>query len=182
VWKISDLGFPTLIKGISNGASPEASVSQSYRAPELFEPKSRHSQWSDIWALGCIFYEMLVLKKAFGSEIDILRYSKSRTKLRISYSLPVHEEAKGFVSQVLHKMLAKEPKSRPTAVILRETFGSYDGDSSTESPREVAVIDDACSAHSDYGKRLGSLLIDNFSGIGNLWRYNKFSSSAPVPM
>jgi hypothetical protein len=25
-------------------------------------------------------------------------------------------------------------------------------------------------------------LIDNFSGIGNLWRYNKFSSSAPVPM
>ena len=118
-------------------------VSQCYRAPELFELKPRYCQWSDVWALGCILYDMLVLKRPFKSEVDILRYSKSRTQLRISYSLPINETTKGFVSKVIHNMLPKRPKGQPIAVLLIDTFGSILGSKSfgDHSATTVGMVD-----------------------------------------
>jgi len=42
----------------------------SYLAPEVCEGQP-YDKRTDIWALGCVLYEMMVLKKAFGAKVSI---------------------------------------------------------------------------------------------------------------
>jgi serine/threonine protein kinase len=52
----------------------------SYLAPELCEGQP-YGKRTDIWALGCVLYEMMVLKKAFGAEVSIASMCRHWTQM-----------------------------------------------------------------------------------------------------
>src|SRR5579859_3026835 len=75
-WKIADFGIS------AEGTSDAAHTTQysrgtpSYRAPELLmDAKKTYTNKVDIWALGCILYEIAFNQKAFGGDIGVYQYA-----------------------------------------------------------------------------------------------------------
>jgi NIMA (never in mitosis gene a)-related kinase len=65
VWKLTDFGIsgPALSKGVTTKFSRGTPC---YRAPELLDEQARFTEKVDIWALGCILYEVATGDKAFS--------------------------------------------------------------------------------------------------------------------
>jgi len=53
--------------------------SNGYRAPELIGETSWFNQKSDIWCLGCIFYELSTGKPAFRSDFEVFEFRSPET-------------------------------------------------------------------------------------------------------
>ena len=105
-----------------------------YRAPELIqndiEPLSKYTNKVDIWALGCILFELLFAKKAFASDFAVRDYSQNNTSSWKRLELPFEQDTildkteKIFVSRMIHKMLELDVSKRPAAVLLQRQFHS----------------------------------------------------------
>jgi serine/threonine protein kinase len=118
-WKITDFGFTT--KGTSTHAEPcpDGNGSVGYRAPEIIPGKALLTNKVDIWALGCILFEVAKGNKAFGSDGAVREYAVSRTPLK-SF-LPINENEKELCG-FLERMLNVDASQRPTAEALRREF------------------------------------------------------------
>lgn len=107
VIKLGDFGISKVLDGTIDMAKTVIGTPY-YMSPELCENQPYGMQ-SDVWALGCILYEMCVLKHAFdatnicGLIFKIL--NGSYPPISDQYS----EDLRGLVS----KMLSREPKDRP---------------------------------------------------------------------
>jgi serine/threonine protein kinase len=87
-------------------------------SPELFKNKP-YSYKSDVWALGCVMYEMCNLRHAFdaqsinGLAVKILK--GSYPPINTVYSKPLRD--------LITKMLQVKPSMRPTIIdILNKSF------------------------------------------------------------
>lgn len=94
----------------------DATGTPSYRAPELLRGIDfTYTNKVDIWALGCIFYELLFGRKAFAGDFAVREYSSSPEKLDI----PITSTILGNVSKwretikaILHKTFDRIPSNR----------------------------------------------------------------------
>ena len=89
-WKIADFGF-TCPGSSSLDYSSSKRGTDAYRAPELLRGSKQFSRKSDIWALGCILYEMCMRKKAFRGDWEISDWVAGSTEPNISippYRIP----------------------------------------------------------------------------------------------
>jgi serine/threonine protein kinase len=84
---------------------------------------------ADIWALGCILYELVNRKKLFADDYRV--YSYSMEYLYFKQALEIHIECnhvlidqstKSFLSDIIHEMLQIDTSRRPTAKELYEVF------------------------------------------------------------
>ncbi|XP_053185055.1 serine/threonine-protein kinase Nek1-like [Scomber japonicus] len=89
-----------------------------YLSPEMYEKKPYNNK-SDIWALGCVLYEMCTLKPAF----EVEPWEQPRTKiLRGSYP-PVSDHYSQELRSLLNQLLKRDPEERPSvSSILEEPF------------------------------------------------------------
>lgn len=89
-----------------------------YMSPELFKNKP-YSYKSDVWALGCVLYEMCNLRHAFDAQsINGLAVKI----LRGSYP-PINTQYSKQLRDLIGKMLQIKPSNRPTIVdILNKSF------------------------------------------------------------
>jgi len=115
-WKIADFGL-----ACSATMTPQTTTSgrgkQGYRPPELFkEPKSSFTQGVDLFALGCVFYELVFGKKAFSSDLEILQHYISNSDYSSSTITPawmtVILPSDFPLSKILNKMLARDFRAR----------------------------------------------------------------------
>jgi|SRR5277367_3205256 len=126
-WKIADFGLT------SEGSSQKACSTRysrgtpGYRAPELLREDGKYTNKVDIWALGCILYELVFETKAFQSDWDV-QYSKCNDSLRERLRLLTETErnpdmtAKSFASKIMCEMLDIDPSKRPSAEQVHRIF------------------------------------------------------------
>jgi len=114
----------------------------TYRAPEL-RPNKKFNNKVDIWAVGCIFYEVVFLQKAFSSDYDVASFvqrKESTTSDGLGFPFdsgifrnirngcgsetPEFEPLKAIIQQVIGDTLNIDPLARPSARDFNSTFKS----------------------------------------------------------
>lgn len=163
-WKIADFGLSA--EGTSQRAQTThyARGTPSYRAPETVKDE-KYTNKVDIWAMGCILYELAFRKKAFNSDMAVLSYHFSKTGPEIPLEmaldpsgkvmLPVTTAATQKVGNAIYAMLELEPTKRPSADYLVDIFGSVDVFGSVETRLHKVVRLAQTSATHGCGVMLG---------------------------
>jgi serine/threonine protein kinase len=98
----------------------------SFRAPELLHEDAKFNNKIDIWAMGCILYEIIFRKKAFSNDFAVLSYAHGLPGLGDLQipdppNLPFDWLS---IETILRQTLAVDPKARPSAQQLVQRFKS----------------------------------------------------------
>ena len=104
--KVSTMN-PSLIKKNKSAMTP------CYTAPELFQEEGKYSFKSDLWALGCIMYELAVGQVPFFDD----SIGKLITKIihdKVNFNKKELSNYSDDFIDVLKKLLIKEPNERAT--------------------------------------------------------------------
>ncbi len=116
VWKIADFGLSA--EGMSQRAysTQRARGTQCYRAPELLSETSIVSRKSDIWAFGCILFELVFPLKAFKNDFQVFQFAASRSRPTFP-SLPegIDQRSRVYLEQSLFSALDIAWWKRPSA-------------------------------------------------------------------
>ena len=115
--KLGDFGIAKIMDGTTEYAKTCIGTPY-YLSPEVWENKP-YSNKSDIWALGCVLYEMATLKHAF--ETGCLKNLMLKI-LKGSYP-PISNRYSGEMRQLIDALLRKIPEDRPSLnTVLRKPF------------------------------------------------------------
>ena len=107
--KLGDFGISRMMKSFNEYANTFAGTPY-YMSPEVLKQEGYNFK-SDIWSLGCIFYELLMLERPYsGRSIMALLY-----KIVEEEPPQLSEIFSSEVRNLSKKMLEKDPKLRPTA-------------------------------------------------------------------
>jgi serine/threonine protein kinase len=125
-WKIVDFGICCEATSSKLNTSRLSRGTACYRAPEIIREQSVYNNKVDIWALGCIFYEILSGVQLFSSDWATREYAASR-KLELPVPWPawyLYQLKNG--SETVHKqllsLLSIKPSDRPSAREVRQEF------------------------------------------------------------
>ena len=101
--------------------SKQARGTPCYRAPELLDPDPVFSNKVDIFALGCILFELVSWgRKAFESDWHVHEY-RTRDQLYLSFC-EIDDYWKSRFQDEVYQMLAVDRTDRPSAVKLQQRF------------------------------------------------------------
>ncbi|XP_046686536.1 LOW QUALITY PROTEIN: serine/threonine-protein kinase Nek8-like [Homalodisca vitripennis] len=105
--KVGDFGISKVMS--TKGQAQTVLGTPYYISPEMCEGK-QYDHKSDIWALGCILYEMACLQKTFqGNNLPVL----VNKIMKGTYDPVPNVYSEGLRNLVMH-LLQKEPNARPT--------------------------------------------------------------------
>ncbi|XP_038075513.1 serine/threonine-protein kinase Nek8-like [Patiria miniata] len=107
VVKIADFGISKILSSKSKAFTVVGTP--CYISPELCEGKP-YNQKSDIWAVGCVLYELLTLKRAF--EADNL--PALVMKIMRGSIAPISDRYTDYLKRLLLQMLHLDPDKRPS--------------------------------------------------------------------
>ena len=97
----------------------------SYRAPELLNESPVYTRKVDIWALGCILFELSTTKKAFRGDWHVREYAVAKQTLQFDPIIPL---AKGWpfpTYECIHDLLQLDWSQRPKASFILHRVRSY---------------------------------------------------------
>jgi serine/threonine protein kinase len=121
-WKLTDFGISAEATS-SLLSTTQSRGTSSYRAPELLKEEARFNKQVDIWALGCVLYELATGKRAFRGDWAVLDYSRG------SIEAPTVPNELAFchhhITETVHELLDKEAKQRPNASGICNLLLSY---------------------------------------------------------
>ncbi|XP_064385824.1 serine/threonine-protein kinase Nek8-like [Halichondria panicea] len=110
VLKIGDFGISKVLSSKITSAQTVVGT-PCYISPEICEGKM-YAKKSDIWALGCILYEMTTLKKAFeGPNLPVLVLKIMQASAAL---VPIDSSYSQRLDKLIHHLLQKKPENRPS--------------------------------------------------------------------
>jgi serine/threonine protein kinase len=128
-WKITDFGLSA--EGSSRRAHTTryARGTASYRAPELLN-QGGYNNKVDIWALGCILYELVARKQAFSGDHNVFLYGLPGGESQLNppeFSPTFNAQTKCVLLELLHAMLQVDGTSRPSTKDILEALPMGNG-------------------------------------------------------
>lgn len=124
-WKVADFGLTAEATSNRAHATKDARGTQCYRAPELVQEYSHYNNKVDIFAMGCILFELATGgQKAFAGDIVVYQYSENRSKLEIPFDT-THKPSEVDLSRIIRAMLEIDGSRRPPASALKADFAQY---------------------------------------------------------
>lgn len=103
-WKLADFGI-SKDESRQNTATWTGSGTLDYRAPEVFVD-GRENLLSDLYALGCVLYELRTGRPPFADHKDIRRAHE------VEIPAPI-DDIDPRLDRLIHHLLAKQPAVRP---------------------------------------------------------------------
>ena len=138
-WKLADFGFTAAVRLSEMTTGVHAKGTQGYRAPEVLQNSATFNQEADIWALGCIFHELVTHRKAFESDFDVQRYAQVRQPFKVPPISFHYADSAQFFDATLKKTLQIETAERPSASSLLFDCRKFDDElHSYEDPAPVS--------------------------------------------
>jgi hypothetical protein len=123
VWKLADFGLTCETTSKTFESTELARGTPGYRAPELLkEGEYKYNTKADIWAMGCILFELVVGKKQFSSDLAVIEHYRSERDVDVSTSITFSEASMNQFSHVIGELLQFDPKARPSAQNLVDEF------------------------------------------------------------
>jgi serine/threonine protein kinase len=83
----------------------------SYRAPELLDCESgqpgEYTNKVDMWAVGCILYELVLRRKAFPSDWGVFQYKACGKEFDVTIGLEIipEERKREFIVKITKELL-----------------------------------------------------------------------------
>lgn len=149
-WKLADFGTTTEATSKNLNTTRNGRGTAGYRAPEILADDARFNNKADIWALGCVVYELCTGERVFTSDWSVLQYPLSSdlklpapwpsdSQRRLSYLL--------FLQAKFQAMLQLDPSQRPRAIDLYWAWSLALKDTKICCPR--AATDDSDDLDAD---------------------------------
>jgi serine/threonine protein kinase len=124
-WKIGDFGLTVSGTSKSLITTKEAKGTACYRAPELVRNDPKYNNKADIWAIGCITYELTTEERAFSGDMETYLLTDQEKKL--PENLVLDDGPKQLISQIIRQCLLIEPNERPTTKSIGNWLKAYLG-------------------------------------------------------
>jgi serine/threonine protein kinase len=116
-WKIGDFHLTTIGDG-ETFPSSHGRGTPGYRAPELVAREiGRYSYKVDIFAMGCILFQLLKQERAFDDDLEVFTATRQQEypDLGRKPSFVASEATFDFLNTLIRQMLSFNPTVRPTA-------------------------------------------------------------------
>jgi len=116
---------------------------ECYRAPELIIGTD-YTNKVDVWAIGCILYELVFSRRPFDSDYAARRYAESGNEFEVPCTSISHiseEKTTKFITQIIPELLKVDAMERPSARLIYERFISWRSDISTiQTDRTIGLV------------------------------------------
>ena len=111
ILKLGNFGITKVIANISKTNVESSGGIPYYMSPEVAEKKERYGQKSDVWACGCVMYELLTLRHVFDAE-DLVSLAVG---IALQSNEDVPEDYSDEICQLMNEMLMKDTSKRLSA-------------------------------------------------------------------
>ena len=124
MWKLADFGLS--IEGSSQDLPTKySSGTPGYRAPELMDSNGNPAMYNnkvDIWAMGCILYELATGIRPFKSDWEVLNHRFSGKNINVVLDDMFDTHSVEIITKDIVDMLQVDPADRPSASFLSNEF------------------------------------------------------------
>jgi hypothetical protein len=147
VWKLVDFGLTSEATSRTLITSKEAKGSGGYRPPDMItDDKPTFNSKTDIWALGCILYELVVGRRLFLDDWKVYRYTQS-PHLLLPIGALVNVGWATTLQRLILQMLQIDPSNRLSAFEMLKQFAFHYEFQSRGSDLESCVLPEANFPH-----------------------------------
>jgi serine/threonine protein kinase len=111
VWKIADFGIAQQGTSRTPLITTSSRGTASYRAPELLTDSPIYTNKVDIWAFGCIAFEIFTGRKRFGSDWEV--QNLAQTMPSISKLTPIEVDVEKSIIKLIEETSRIDWTARP---------------------------------------------------------------------
>ena len=149
-WKLTDFGLTMDGSSQVGHVTRYSRGSECYRAPEILFG-NQYTNTVDIWAIGCVLFELVFGAKAFLNDFAVSRYADSGQDFPVP-PIPddVSDESKRqFLTGVIRELLQIDGSRRPSARSLFDRFVTWELRESAGEDIDLAAVTTSTEASSD---------------------------------
>jgi len=129
LWKLADFGLSVEGSSKTNRLTTSAKGTPGYRSPELLDfvpgESAQHTNRVDIWAMGCILYQLVTGTQLFISDSAVVYYVYSAKSLEVPLDNTFDADSTQIITKYIVDMLQVKPGERPSAATLSMEFNRH---------------------------------------------------------